>query len=143
MGFLRRLFIKLALIAVVGGGIVAYGSWDRATNFVETTAEVTGIDEVCYMKKTERGVGSKTTRTTREGPCGIVSELNRSHPEFQDFDLIKVTTIEFRYRSPADGQFHRGSQREENRRESGLPLRKGDSLKILAHKTDPGVTQRF
>jgi hypothetical protein len=45
-------------------------------------------------------------------------------------------------RSPADGKVHRGRQREENRRETGLKLRRGDDLVVLAHKTKPEETRK-
>ena len=140
---MRRLMIRIVLAFVAFGGLSLYVLYDRSANYEQTTAEVTGIEEVCYLKKVERGIGSKTTTTSKEGPCPIVTALNQSHPEYQDFDLVKVTTIEFRYRSPADGQMHRGKMRQENRRETGLPLRRGDSIDVLAHKTDPEKTQRF
>lgn len=140
---MRKFLIKLVVGVIALGGFTAYAAWDRSANYEPVTAEVTKVEEVCYMKKTERGIASKTTTTTKEGPCPIVTALNQSHPEYQDFDLVKVTTIEFRYRSPADGQLHRGEQREENRRDSGLPLRKGDDLVVLAHKTKPEDTRKY
>jgi len=76
-------------------------------------------------------------------PCPIITALNQSHPEYQDFDLVKVTTVELRYCSPADGKVHRGKQREENRRETGLKLRRGDDLVVLAHKTKPEETRKY
>lgn len=139
---MRRFFIKIVVGALAFAGIGLYATYDRATNYETTTAKVTKVEEVCYMKKTERGVASKTTKTTKEGPCPIITAMDQTHPEFQDYDLIKVIYVEFRYRSPADGKFHRGKQRQENVR-SGLPLRSGDDLQVLAHKTKPEVTSKF
>ena len=139
---MRRFMIKIVLAFVGFAGLAAWTMYDRSTNYEKTAAEVTRIDEVCYLKKVERNVGSKTTRTSKEGPCSMIQAINESHPEYQDFDLVKVTTIEYRYRSPADGKMHRGELREENRREAGLPLRRGDSIEVLAHKTDPEKSQK-
>lgn len=139
---MRRFFIKIALMAVVAGGALLYFEYDTATNYEETTAKVTGVREVCYMKKKERGAFSKTTTTTKEGPCPMVMALNKSHPEFQDFDLVKVTYIEYRYRSPADGKMHRGKHKQVNRKE-GLPLRAGDTGVVHAHKEKPNESRLF
>ncbi len=140
---MRRLLIKIVIVVVGFSGLVAWNKLDRSANYEKTAAEVTRIDEVCYLKKVERGIGSKTTSTTKEGPCQMITAINQSHPEYQDFDLVKVTTIQYRYRSPADGKMHRGEMRQENRRESGLPLRRGDSIEVLAHKTEPEKTQKY
>jgi hypothetical protein len=140
---MRKFLIKLILGGVALGAATAWAAWDRTANYEPVTAEVTKVEEVCYMKKTERGIASKTTTTTKEGPCPIITALNQTHPEYQDFDLVKVTTVEFRYRSPADGKVHRGKQREENRRETGLKLRRGDDLVVLAHKTKPEETRKY
>jgi len=139
---MRNFMIKIVMMVVGFGGLAAWLAYDRAANYEKTAAEVISVEEVCYLKKVERGVGTKTTRTSKEGPCGIVTALNQTHPEYQDFDLIKVTSVEYRYRSPADGKMHRGNYRQENRRETGLPLRRGDSIDVLAHKTDPLKSRR-
>jgi hypothetical protein len=101
-----------------------------------------GLGKSAETDHREPRAASKTTTTTKEGPCPIITALNQTHPEYQDFDLVKVTTVEFRYRSPADGKVHRGKQREENRRETGLKLRRGDDLVVLAHKTKPEETRK-
>ena len=138
----KKVFIKLGLILVVFVAFVAYKEFDLAANYERIPAKVTKVDEVCYLKKKERGVFTKTTTTTKEGPCTIVRALNETHPEYQDFDLVKVTYIEFRYRSPADGKMHRGKDKLLNRK-SNLPLRSGDDGVVYAHKDKPAETERF
>lgn len=140
---MRRLFIKFGLAAFGFACLVAWNKYDRSVNYEPVAAEVTRVDEVCYLKKVDRSIGSKTTRTSKEGPCTTITAINQSHPEYQDFELIKVTTVEYRYRSPADGKMHRGKFRKENLPQSGLPLRRGDSIDVMAHKTDPGKTQKY
>ena len=140
---MRRFMIKIVLAFVGFAGLASWVAYDRSANYEKTAAEVTRVDEVCYLKKTERSIGSKTKWTSKEGPCAMITAINQSHPEYQDYDLVKVTTIEYRYRSPVDGKMHRGELREENRREAGLPLRRGDSIDVLAHKTDPAKSQKY
>lgn len=136
---MRKLFIKLGIILVAGAGILLYAEFDMATNYEPTPAKVTKVAETCYLKKKERGVLTKTTTTTKEGPCIAVKALNETHPEYQDFDLVRVTYVEFRYRSPADGKMHRGEEKRVNRKK-GKPLRSGDEVVVLAHKEKPEET---
>ena len=139
---MRGFFIKIVLAAVALGGIFLYAQYDMTTNYERIPAKVTKVEELCYLKKKERGVLTKTTTTTKEGPCNVVSALNRTHPEYQDFDLVKVTYVEFRYRSPADGKMHRGKDKQVNRK-AALPLRSGDEGEVLAHKQDWSKTLSF
>ncbi len=139
---MKRLFIKLVIVLVGFLGILAYTKYDEATNFEETTAEVTKVEELCYLKKKERGVLSKTTTTTKEGSCAVITALNETHPEYQDFNLIKNTYVEYRYKSPADGKFHRGKHRQA-KHANGNAVRRGDRLAVLAHTTDPETTRKF
>lgn len=140
---LRGVLIKIGLAALVFGAIALYAQADIAANYEPAAAQVTKVEEVCYLKKKERGVFTKTTTTTKEGPCAAVRQLNITHPEYQDFDLVTVTYVEFRYRSPADGKMYRGKDKQVDRKEGGLPLRSGDEGVVLAHKEDPKKTMRF
>lgn len=137
----KRTLLKVGILAVAGGGFFLYSQYDRAANYEQTVARVTGVDEVCYMKKVDRGIASKTTSTTKEGPCEVVSMINKSHPEFQDYDLIKVTYVEYEYQSPADGKWHT-AKRKQTTHKNGTPVRFGDEMVILAHRHDPERTQR-
>ena len=70
---MRRLLIKIVIVVVGFSGLVAWNKFDRSANYEKTAAEVTRIDEVCYLKKVERGIGSKTTSTTKPAPRGLAA----------------------------------------------------------------------
>lgn len=133
---MKRFFIKIGVLLTCAAVALGYLQYDLKANYEPTPAKVTKVEETCYLKKKDRGVFSKTTTTTKEGPCRIVKALNETHPEYQDFDLVKVTYVEFRYRSPADGKMHRGKEKQVNRK-AGLPLRSGDEVVVRAHKEEP------
>jgi hypothetical protein len=139
---MRRLLIKLIVAAVAFFGFLGYVKYDEAANFEEVMAKVTKVEERCYLKKKERGVLTKTSTTTKEGPCHVIAALNGSHPEYENFKLVKNTYVEYRYRSPADGKVHRGMHRQAKHGD-GRPVRQGDQLSVLAHTSDPAVTRQF
>ena len=138
---MRGSFIKLGVMAVVLGGGFLYYQYDRATNYEQTTAHVTDVEVTCYLKKTE-GLKRKKITTTREGPCEIVEEIKRSHPDFADFNVIRTTYVKYEYKSPADQRWHKGKHKQA-RHEDGSQIEFGDSIVILAHKQDPDKTQKF
>jgi len=138
---MNGLILKTGGVAVLLGGFYLYTSYDEAVNYQEVTARVTKVEELCYMKKVERGLKTKTTSTTKEGPCEIVEAIHKGHPEFEGFDLIRVTYVDFAYRAPLDGNTYAGRHKQA-RHENGQPISEGDSLPILVHKKDPEKTQR-
>lgn len=140
---MRSVLIKIGLAVLVFGAVALYAQANMAANYEPAAAQVTKVEEVCYLTKKERGIFTKSATTTKEGPCATVRALNITRPEYQDFDLVTVTYVEFRYRSPADGKMHRGQDKQVNRRKDGLPLRSGDEGVVLAHKEDPTKTMRF
>lgn len=131
----------LVLAGVVFTGLYAVNEYDKSTNYVPTDARVVKVEESCYMKKTSRGIGSKTTSTTKEGPCKLVEAINKNHPEFQDYRVVKTTYVEFKYKSPVDGKTHRGRHKQ-SKHENGKPIKRGDVLAVLAHKDNADKTSR-
>ena len=127
--------IKFGALPLFFGAILLYVQYDRATNYEEVTATVTGIEETCYMKKK---IG-KRSWTTDEGPCEIVRQIHENHPEFKDYDLIRNVNVEFEYISPADDGWHTGKL-EQSQHPDGSDIRYGDSLLVLAHKEKPETT---
>ncbi|WP_420345445.1 hypothetical protein [Pelagibius sp.] len=139
---MNRLLIKIVLIPLGFAGFFFYMQVDRATNYEETMARVTKVEALCYMTKRERGVLSKTTTTTDHGPCASMKRIHETHPAYKDYRLVKVTYVEYRYRSPADGKIHRGKH-EQVKHPDGKAVKSGDTLLVLAHKTNAEKTQRF
>ena len=139
---MRRLLIKYFLIPLGLGGLFLYAQFDRSTNYEETMARVTKVEELCYMTKRERGVLSKTTTTTDHGPCAPIQRIHETHPAYKDYRLVKVTYVEYRYRSPADGKLHRGKH-EQVKHPDGKAVKSGDTLLVLAHKTNAEKTRKF
>jgi hypothetical protein len=129
------------LVGVVLSLSYAYSQYDKATNYVETTARVTKVEESCYLKKKERGIGTKTTITTKTGPCKIANALKEHHPEFKSYSVIKNTYVEFSYKSPVDGRRHNG-RHEQAKHKNGQPIKRGDALAILAHMEVPEKTTK-
>lgn len=138
---MRGILIKFGAIAGFIGVAFLYSQYDRATNYEQTTAHVTDVEVTCYLKKTE-GLKRKKITTTKEGPCEIVEEIKRSHPDFQDFKVIRTTYVLYEYKSPADRRWHKGKHTQA-RHEDGSPIKFGDDIVILAHKQEPDKTQKF
>lgn len=138
----KKFFVTMGLFLLIFGAFVAYKEYNLAANYERIPATVTRVEELCYLEKRERGLFTRTATTTKEGPCDIVKALNETHPEYQGFDLGKVTYVEFRYRSPADGNLHRGKDKLLNRK-SNLPLRAGVEGVVYAHKVKPDQVERF
>jgi hypothetical protein len=132
---------KYGIVVAVLGGFYLYTVYDKGTNYEEIMARVIKVEETCYLKKTSRGIGTKTTSTTKEGPCDIVEAINEGHPEFQDYRLIRTTYVEYEYRSPADGEYYTGRHTQSNH-EDGTAIRYGSDILILAHKEKPETTRR-
>lgn len=142
MAAFKKFFVMMGLFLLILGALVAYKEYDLAANYDRIPATVTRVEELCYLEKRERGLFGRTTTKTQEGPCDAVRALNETHPEYRSFDLVKVTYVEFRYRSPADGNLHRGKDKLLNRK-SNLPLRAGDEGVVYAHKVNPEEVERF
>ncbi len=132
---MNRLLIRIVAPAVAFGGFFLYVQYDRATNYQETSARVTGIEKSCYMKKRS----GKRTWTTKEGPCEIVEMIHKEHSEFKDYNLIRNVYVEYEYKSPADGRWYRGKHKQA-RHADGRSIEFGDDLVILAHKEKPEET---
>lgn len=130
--------IKLGGIAAVVGAFMLYAKYDRATNYEQISATVTGIEESCYMKKRS----GKRSWTTDEGPCEIVTQIHENHPEFKDYRLIKNVYVEFEYISPVDNAWYTGKV-EQSTHPDGSEIKYGDSLVVLAHKEKPEKTRKY
>lgn len=135
---MKRLFLKLGLVAVGVAGFFGYDQYDRAYNYEQVVAEVTTVDEVCHLTKKE----GKTRYVTDAGPCDIVEEINRTHPEYLDYKLVRTTDVQYRYQSPADGNTYSGSHKQ-RKHEDGTPIAQGEGLTVLAHKAEPETTKKF
>lgn len=136
---MKKWLMKAGVFAAVLGGLFIYSSIDRAVNYKQVTARVTGVEEACYLKKVERGLRRKTTSTTKEGPCEVIRLVQQSKPDLQDFELVKVTYVSFEYRSPADGNTY-GGRHKQSRHKDGRQIKPGDNLPVKAHKEDPQLT---
>ena len=88
-----------------------------------------------------RGFKSTKTTTTGEGDCTVASTLARSHPEYQGMDVISTAYVEVKYRSPADGAYHRETIKFESK--TRATYRSGQALKILAHVRDADRIRKF
>lgn len=142
MNTLKIKFYVFCIFALGLGGMFLYDKYDLAMNYEQVVATVTHVEETCYMTKTERGIGSKTKWTTKEGPCEIVQAINQNHPEYKDYRLVRNTVVAYQYQSPADGQYHTGKHKQAEHTD-GRPVRYGDSLPIRAHRDDPEKTRKI
>jgi len=137
-----KLLIKGGLITFGLLALFAWHQYDRNTNYVPISARVVKLEALCYLEKTERGVASKTTYTTKEGPCEIVELLQKSDPKFDGYHIVRNNYVEYYYTSPVDGQAHTGRHQQVKHKDGRL-IAEGDELMVLAHKKNAEKTQRF
>lgn len=123
--------VKIVAAGALLGGATLFAQYDRSTNYEPVEARITHVTEKCYLKKVSRGFKSTKTTTTGEGDCSAATMLAHSHPEYQGMDVIRTAYVEVKYRSPADGKYHRETMKFESK--STSKYRSGQALKILAH----------
>ncbi len=133
-----RLYMIGGFVAI-GGMLYAVDEHDKATNYRHVIGQVVSDTAVCHLKKVSYGL-VKTTKTTRDGPCGIVREI-AAEPDFKDFDLVKTDTVSYRYESPIDHNYYSGTYTTTTTNEN-TTLAVGQDVKILAHNKKPGKSRR-
>lgn len=131
---MNSLKIKVIGGTLLFGGAVAWTEYDKSTNYTQVSARIENVEEKCYLKKRERGLVTKTTYSTKEGPCEIAELLAQGHPEYKGFTVYRTTHYKLSYQDP------NGDWQSEKLTYSGNQSRRkeqiGDKMKILMHKTN-------
>ena len=135
--------MRLALfgtIAAIACGVAILDHYDKNTNFQPVEARINVINEQCYMEKSERGVLTRTTTTSDLLRCDQAEQLTRQHPKWQGYAIHHKIEVRFAYVSPVDRARHESSLMISTF-PNGQPLRAGDTLRVLASKTQADKTR--
>ena len=127
------------LTALVFGAFAFMTEFAFTKDYVETTARVTDIEQRCFMQKTKKGLIDETHIDSKGGSCRAAKSAIETDPKYKDYELIKWNNVEYKYVSPADGGTYRGRHTQTTHAD-GRPIRHGDELVILAHKSRPKET---
>lgn len=134
-----RLILIMVLLCVFIVGFVIFDGIDRATNYTTVDAEVISVKQRCYLQKSERGLFTKTTSTTEQGPCDEMERIWKSHPAYAGYQMHRDVMVKFEYRSPVDEMGHVVERKlAEARAKSLHPY---DHIQVLAHKRNAEQTK--
>jgi len=137
---MRLRFIGIIVAAAVG--LAAYDHYDKSMNYLPVGARINAVNEQCYMEKVERGAVTKTTSTSDLVRCEVAEVLIRQHPHWQGYAIKHKIEIKFDYVSPVDGATHASSLTVAVF-PGGRPLHPGDTLQVLASKTQADKTRQL
>lgn len=129
---LRGVLIVVAIIAVVGIGVLAWNEWDK-TRYSPVQGEIVSITEACEVNRRRRsnGTNSRVRVALLEEPCSAVRGRYGSGHYFDD-----MRSINYRYVSPVDGRTYPGTFHW--RPSAARDRAPGQPIEVLAHKTEPG-----
>ncbi|MEP3275155.1 MAG: hypothetical protein ABJN26_08450 [Stappiaceae bacterium] len=128
--------------AVVVGGVYTYTAYDKATNYVPVSADIQKVETLCYGTKTERGLVSKTKKSTKEVDCDLLRSIVSNHPEYKGYSVHSTTYVSYEYKWPESGQ-HFSGRHKQKMNDDGNPVKRGDTIQILVSKTDPEKTRHL
>ncbi|GLR48219.1 hypothetical protein [Sphingomonas astaxanthinifaciens] len=134
-------------VYAIGGVILFAGTAmlvqkvDHSMNYVPVMASITSVkSELCYLKKVDRGLVTKTTSTTGKMPCDEAEDLRLHNPTYAGMKALGYMDVSFSYVSPADHRQHSDTMSYAFDDYSRLAHAEGAQLPILAHKSDPAQT---
>lgn len=138
---MRSFLLRVLLGGVIAAGAFGYQLYDRAVNYEPAMVQVTKVEELCYLEKTER-VSRRRTRTITSdvAPCDIVRYAAQTEPDLEGFEVHRAQYVSYYYQSPVDGEWHEG-RHEQDKKQDGSEIRPGDEISVLISLEDPSETQ--
>lgn len=133
----------IAGVALLGGGFFAADRYDVHTNYTPGEATITDVSTVCRIEK--RGRKSKSRIVDKETgevatmDCAIAPDVAREFGYDED-DIRRDVTLKYRYESPVDGEYYRGTHEDRDARRT---YEEGDTLPLRMHKEEPGKSRVF
>jgi len=132
----------LGLAAVGAAGLYTYDQYDKKANYTPVQARLTTVDEQCFLKKEERNVVTKTTYTSKVGPCDAAEVALKTMTQWQGGRVVHKIQVQFSFVSPVDGKTHNSNQEFETW-PANKPLHAGDVMPVLASKTEGDKTRQI
>jgi hypothetical protein len=130
----------IIIVAVGAAGLATYDQYDKRVNFKRVDAQISAVNDQCYMEKVTREGITKTTSTSDLLRCELAQVLTREHPKWQGYTIKHKIEVRFVFVSPVDGATHTSSL-EMSVFPNGRPLRAGEVLPVLASKTKADKTR--
>jgi hypothetical protein len=128
---------KLAVVGFIAVG-VAVSEGDKRLNYVVTDATVTSASVDCYIKASKKELVEKDTNQRAYMDCDL-APMTAEHFGYDKTDIHKRTQLAFKFKSPVDGSQQKGEHTDE---QSGN-YKIGQTIKVYAHKSEPGKTRWY
>lgn len=129
--------IMLGALAVLVVAVMAYQSYNLATNYTLVEARITSVDIDCFIKDGREKMVAKGTKKLAYMDCAIAPEV-ASLNGFKEKAVKQRAKIAYDYRSPVDSRHYKGSYVRDGEVEG---YRVGKTIKVHAHKTQPSKSK--
>ena len=126
------------IIGVLAAGAYGLSETDKSLNYVETTAKITKLSTECTVEKRKSKLVEKDTGDLAYMECDLAKVI-APIKGYSVSDIKYHHTMEYRYLSPADNNWHKDKGTKTSYSEGKFI--NGQKFQILAHKTKANKTR--
>ncbi len=126
------------ILGVLAAGAYGVSETDKSLNYIETDAKITKLTTECTVQKRKSKLVNKETGDLAYMDCKL-AKLVAPIKGYSVSDVRYHHKIEYKYKSPVDNEWH--NDKGSKTAYSEGKYKKGQSFKVLAHKTDANKTR--